>query len=275
MNSTSHDWVDTAPALEVWELAEVVATTWAVITACGWTPVTSTSPERPATRFLVHNALIGGPHFAQHQQAITDQIPEGRRRAEAMIPAIRRSLHPASTIGARLRSVVGSGTVHLSELPLPVTAVANQLGKGNARGLVATDGRVRSTNHALVGAVGERITVIGIVIRARPIRGFSRGAYNMQLIIDCGSFTAKLVAGKMWVYSVGVGDEISVSGIVRNHDMWDDQPQTELTATEPVAAAMESLNPGHPTRRRRAGVRRRFQNDANPAASARAQRTTP
>ncbi len=36
------------PAPAGWDLEEVVATTWAVIAACGWTPITSDSSARHA-----------------------------------------------------------------------------------------------------------------------------------------------------------------------------------------------------------------------------------
>jgi len=174
MTSSPNEKLHPAQNPEVWDLEMVVATTWAVITACGWTPVTSSSIDRPGTRFLVRNALIGGPSFHQHQEAINAQMADARCRAQALIPAMRRSLHPASTIGRRLLLVIRDGRVHPSDLALPVTAVANQMRRGNVRGLIGPSDKARSARLPYDLAIGERIAVTGVAVKVRPIRGFSR-----------------------------------------------------------------------------------------------------
>ena len=88
----------------------------------------------------------------------------------------------------------------------------------------------------------DRITVTGIVIQIRFIRGFARGTHN-TLLIDCGHFAVKLVSGRTWSEDVELGDEITVSGEVRGHEDWHGWSATVLSDTQPVALPASAPRP--------------------------------
>lgn len=269
MNSSPSRQHQAAP--EEWPLEEVVAASWATIASCGWTPVTSESPDRLMTRVLVHQVLTGGVVSPRYAEPILRSLPAGHQRAGALVAALRRSTSQARTTPEALERVLQAGRVARQDLALIVTAVAIQMGRGHRSGRLDLRGRWRPTCDDQIGALFERITVCGTVTRVRTIRGFTRGTHNVQLLIDCGDFTVKLVAGRHWVHSVELGDEVTVSGDVRGHQHADGRPQIVLSDTQPVPqpedASRRSSRPGV--------VRHRFQVDPNPSAATLAERTAP
>lgn len=258
---------------EDWPLEEVVAALWATIASCGWTPVTSESPDRLMTRVLVHQVLTRGVVSPRYAEPILRSMPAGHQRAGALLAALRRSTSQARTTPEALERVLQSGRVDRQDLALIVTAVAIQMGRGHRPGRLDLRGRRRPTSDDQVGALFERITVCGTVTRVRTIRGFTRGTHNVQLLIDCGDFTVKLVAGRHWVHSVELGDEVTVSGDVRGHGHADGRPQTVLSDTQPVPQPEDA--PQRSGHSRPGGVRHRFQDDPNPSPATLAERTAP
>jgi hypothetical protein len=258
---------------EDWPLDEVVAASWATIASCGWTPVTSESPDRLMTRVLVHQVLTSGVVSPRSAEPILRSLPAGHQRAGAVLAALRRSTSQRRTTPEELEGVLQAGRVARPDLALIVTAVATQMGRGHRHGRLDLRGRRRPTSDDQVGALFERITVCGTVTRVRSIRGFTRGTHNVQLLIDCGAFTVKLVAGRHWVHSVELGDEVTVSGDVRGHQHADGRPQTVLSDTQPVPQPEDA--PRESGRSRPGGVRHRFQVDSNPSPATLAERTAP
>ena len=258
---------------EEWTLEEVVAASWATIASCGWVPVTSESPDRLMTRVLVHQVLTGGVVSPKYAEPILRSLLAGHQRSGALLAALRRSTSRARTTPEALEGVLQAGRVARPDLALIVTAVATQMGRGHRPGRLDLRGRRRPTSDDQVGALFERITVCGTVTRVRTIRGFTRGTHNVQLLIDCGNFTVKLVAGRHWVHSVELGDEVTVSGDVRGHQHADGRPQTVLSDTQPVPQPEDA--PRRSSRCRPGGIRHRFQVDPNTAASTLAERTAP
>ena len=271
MNSTSPARDNPTPARQDWDLEEVVATTWAVIAACGWTPITSASDERPATRLVVRVTLTNDAPPDERHRTIANSLPAGRDRASAVISAILRTTGSDGTVGAIRLANMGANRIDTDHLAPIVTAVATQMGKAHRRGLVASNQQRRGPDRVPIGLMWEHINITGIVIQVRFVRGFVRGTHNTQLLIDCGSFAVKLVAGRRWVDSVELGDEITVSGEVRGHEDWSGWSATVLSDTQPVAQPTPTAA-ARPSRRQ-AGVRRRFQYKTNQAAKAVARRT--
>ncbi len=258
---------------EEWTLDEVIAASWATIASCGWTPITSASPDRLMTRLLVHQVLTGAAIPESYAEPILRSLPAGHQRAGALLAALRRSTSQSRTTSKEMVGVLRAGRVSRQDLALIVTAVATQMGRGHRPGRLDLRGRWRPTSDDQVGAVWERITVCGTVTRVRTIRGFTRGTHNVQLLIDCGDFTVKLVAGRRWVHSVELGDEVTVNGDVRGHQFSGGRPQTVLSDTQPVPQPEDA--PRKAERSRPEGVRHRFQVDPNPPASTLAERTAP
>lgn len=258
---------------EEWALDEVVAVSWATIASCGWTPVTSESPDRLMTRVLVHQVLTRGLVPPRYAEPILRSLPAGRQRAGSLLAALRRSISQSRTTPEVLEAVLQAGRVSSQDLALIVTAVANQMGRGHRPGCLDLRGRWRPTGDDQVGALFERITVCGTVTRVRTIRGFTRGTHNVQLLIDCGDFTVKLVAGRHLVHSVELGDEVTVSGDVRGYQQAVGRPQTVLSDTQPVPQPEDARR--RSSRSRPGGVRHRFQVDPNPSPATLAERTAP
>jgi hypothetical protein len=271
MNSSTATPPQATP--EEWPLDEVVAASWATIASCGWTPVTSESPDRLMTRVLVHQVLTGGVASPRYAEPILRSLPAGHQRAGSLLAALRRSTSQCRTTPEELEGVLQAGRVARPDLALIVTAVATQMGRGHRPGRLDLRGRRRPTPDDQVGALFERITACGTVTRVRTIRGFTRGTHNVHLIIDCGDFTVRLVAGRHWVHSVELGDEVTVSGDVRGHQLADGRPQTVLSDTQPVPQPEDAPRKlGHS---RPGGVRHRFQVDPNPSPATLAGRTAP
>jgi len=260
---------DQTPAPRDWDLEEVVATAWAVIAACGWTPITSDSHARRATRLLVHAALADDPDVGDHQGAIANCLPAGRARASAIITAILRTVDSDGLVGAFRLAALAADRVDSDHLAPIVTAVATQMGRAHRRGLLAAIHGRQELDPGPFGDLWERITVTGIVTGVRPIRGFVGGTHNTRLLIDCGHFGVKLISGRAWSSAVKLGDEINVSGEVRGHEDWHGWPATVLSDTQPVdLPAVESSK--HP---RQATVRHRFPDATQQASSTVARRS--
>lgn len=257
---------------ESWDLEEVVATTWAVIAAGGWTPITSDTYERPATKVLVRAVLNGDTAVGDHERAIANCLPAGHARAPAIIAAILHNTHPDRVIGATRHATMAVGTIGSDHLAWIVTAVATQMGRAHRRGLLTPDpGRHRSAPSP-AGVLWDRITVTGIVTGVRPIRGFVGGTHNIRLLLDCGQFGVKLISGRAWSEDVELGDEITVSGEVRGHEYWHGWPATLLSDTQPVVLPAVAMSAG---RSRRASVRHRFPDTTHPTVAAVARRAVP
>lgn len=258
-----------APTLHGWEPQEIVATTWAVIAATGWTPVTSASADRPATKRLVLAVLTGDAPSDERHRAIDNCLPAGRARASATIAAILRTTHSDAVVGATRLDHLTADTLGPDRLAPIVTAVAAQMGRAHRRGLVEPKKKRHDPTPLPVGELWQRITVTGIVTGARSIRGFVGGTHNIRLLLDCGRFGVKLISGRPWSADVELGDEITVSGEVRGHEYWHGWPATVLSDTWPVALPTADA----PARRsRKTTVRHRFPDTAHLAAAAMAGR---
>lgn len=268
MTSTPSTPDDATAAAREWELEDVVATTWATIAACGWTPITSDSDARPATRLLVHAFLTGDESLGDRRHAIANCLPAGRARTAAIINAIVRASHSDGLVGAFTLASMAADRIDSDHLAQVVTAVATQMGRVHRRGLVTTDSRRKASASVPVGALWERITVTGIVTGVRSIRGFVGGTHNIRLLIDCGHFGVKLISGRPWSGDVRLGDEITVSGEVRGHEDWHGWPATVLSDTQPVALPAADA-PKHSRQNR---VRHRFQDTTHAATTAVARR---
>jgi hypothetical protein len=258
-----------ASAPRDWDPEEVVATSWAVIAACGWTPITSDSYARRATRLLVHAALADDPAVGDHHGAIANCLPAGRARASAIITAILRIVDSDGLVGALRLAALSADRVDPDHLAPVVTAVATQIGRAHRRGLATpTPGRHQSDTGP-VGQLWDRITVTGIVTGVRSIRGFVGGTHNTRLLLDCGDFGVKLISGRAWSSAVELGDEITVSGEVRGHEDWHGWPATVLSDTQPVALPTDESS----NHSRQARVRHRFPDATQQASSTVARRT--
>lgn len=263
MNDASPNRKNAASAPAGWDLEEVVATSWAVIAACGWTPITSDSSARPATRLLVRAVLTQDASLGDHQRAIANCVPAGRARASAIIAAILRTVHSDGTVGEVRLANMDADRIDTDHLAPIVTAVATQMGRAHRRGVVSPDSGRHDSAQVPVGDLWARITVTGIVIGVRFIRGFVGGTHNIRLLIDCGHFGVKLISGRTWSEDVEVGDEITVSGQVRGHEFWHGWPATVLSDTQPVA--LPAAGPAKHARQARA--RHRFPVEAQQPAS--------
>lgn len=258
-----------APAPRDWDPEEVVATSWAVITACGWTPITSDSSARRATRLLVHAALADDVALGDHRSAIANCLPAGRARASAIITAILRTVDSDGLVGAFRLAALAADRVDSDHLAPIVTAVATQMGRAHRRGTATPTPGLHQSDSGAVGDPWDRITVTGIVTGVRSIRGFVGGTHNIRLILDCGHFGVKLISGRAWSGAVELGDEITVSGEVRGREDWHGWPATVLSDTQPVALPAEELS----KHSREARVRHRFPDAPQPASSTVARRT--
>lgn len=85
-----------------------------------------------------------------------------------------------------------------------------------------------------VGEVGQKLTVTGTVRAAKHLRitlndrGYSHDTTPVLLVIEAGNALVKTLTFAAWARDVARGDEITVTGVVKEHRAWYGTPQTVL-----------------------------------------------
>jgi hypothetical protein len=211
-----------------WDIESVLTYAWAVVAAHGWTP-TSAAGTRPATRDLVTDALIGGPHARDLLTSIADHLDQGQQMAARILAELPEHLTDSSGYQANLAAVLRAGSISLKHLGLAVSAVNawNRMVEHQVADEVRSQ---RRANVHHTGTVGESITLSGTVITATRVPGYHyRSPDQALLVIDCGTAIAKTITSAAWAYPVERGDQLTITGTVKAHEEYRGVPQTVLT----------------------------------------------
>lgn len=211
-----------------WAIESVLTYAWAVVAAHGWTAA-SAAGSRPATRDLVIDALLGGPHARDLLASIADHLDPGQRMASLILAELPEHLTSGSGYEANLAAVLRAGSVGPKHLGLAVSAV-NAWSRMVERQVADEVRSQRRDDVSYAGTVGQPLTLTGTVITATRIPGYHyRSPDQALLVIDCGKAIAKTITSAAWAYPVERGDQVTITGTVKAHEVYRGVPQTVLT----------------------------------------------
>ncbi|MCA0253591.1 MAG: hypothetical protein LCH76_15145 [Actinobacteria bacterium] len=211
-----------------WAIESILTYAWAVVAAHGWTPASATG-TRPATRDLVTDALLGGPHARDLLASIADHLDQGQHMATRILAELPAHLTSGSGYEANLADVLRAGSVGPKHLGLAVSAVNawNRMVEHQVADEVRSQ---RRDNVSHAGTVGQPITLTGTVLTATRVPGYHyRSPDQALLVIDCGTAVAKTITSATWAYPIERGDQVTITGIVKAHQEYRGVPQTVLT----------------------------------------------
>lgn len=226
-----------------WDLTDVLTYSWAVIETHGWVSA-STAGDRMATKDLVGEAIAGRGRDAEALRAsISGKLDEGRRMAPVIVKELSRAFTDATSgYEANLAAILRSGQVHRRKhLGLAVSAVTawnrqqEHQAAEQARAVARAQAADRAAQQRHVGTVGEPITMTGTVTMVRNIDGYRwNSPRQVLLVVDCGEAVAKMITTASWAYQIKPGQQLSVRGTVKAHDVFNGVPQTVLKRPKQV-----------------------------------------
>ena len=217
-----------------WDLESVLTYAWAVVETYGWAPASNTG-SRPATRDVVADAIRGGRPGEIILTAIAPKLVEGQQMAPRIVTELVPTLTSRTGYEANLAAILRTGRVNPAKhLGLAVSAV-NAWHRLNEDTIAeqAKTGQRREVKHA--GRVGERITLTGTVTTRMGVEGYRYDSPpQMLIVLDCGDAVAKMITTAAWAYDVKHGDQLTVTGIVKVHALYNGIPQTVLLRPKKV-----------------------------------------
>lgn len=215
-----------------WDLASVVAHSWAVIERYGWTSAAAAGGKRVATRDLVGKALVGGRDAEPLRADLAPLMGEALTHAHRIIADMPGLLTEPSGYQANLRVLADAGVVTGKHLGLAASIVPFWQ-RAHTQPASPAEPAQQPPERRHVGTVGEKITLTGTLTTAMNLGSYSYyGPDRQLLVLDCGDAIAKTITSAGWAADVHVGDTLTVTGTVKAHDSYHDQPQTVLTRTK-------------------------------------------
>ena len=88
-----------------------------------------------------------------------------------------------------------------------------------------------------LGTVGDKVEVTGVVATAMTVDGFAYNTTQRFLVVDAGATLAKIYTSAAWSYDVRSGDTVTLSAVVKKHEMYGTDKQTVLTRAKRIEAA--------------------------------------
>ena len=207
----------------------VVAAAWAAKQVYGWFPA-STDLGTP-TRERVSAYLYGHDKAAQEiQGALSPEIQTATEKAEEIIAALLNNLEGDGDYTTNLRVALRADHVAPKHMGLVVSAVAvyDQMISKHTR---KPAGRSQKPNSQYFGAVGEKITLAGRVVRLVATEshyGYAPST-SMLVIVEAGTAVAKMFTSAAWAFDVEEGDEVTITGTIKDHEEYQGTKQTVLT----------------------------------------------
>ncbi len=220
-----------APAA-TWDVDTVLAYAAAAVEAFGWTPSSAHDPGCVPTRDRVRLALVGGRGADLLRTSLEPFLADARERAPRIRDELVAGLDGTSGYEANLLAVLRATSVDARHLGLAVSAIT-------AHQRLTSDQqqarRVASDAVAYAGTVGEKLTMSGTVRTAMRVEGYTyHSPASALLVIDCGTAVAKMVTAARWAHSVKVGDQLTVTGTIKQHAEYNGTKQTVLTRPKRV-----------------------------------------
>lgn len=204
----------------------VLATAYAAVQTYGWRPSAMSSP----TREKVGMALIGvDSRSVQVRADIAVHVDAGYEIAPTIIATLTGALTGPDGYEANLRAALNAEYVTDRQIGLLCSAIGaydKHLGRESARQVQAVS--------EWIGTVGEKVTVTGTVTTALRVDGYMHGTSNKLVIVTTPAGVVKVVTAAEWAWDVAVGDQVTITGTVKDHTTYRDVKQTVLTRPKRV-----------------------------------------
>ncbi|CCI54695.1 MAG: hypothetical protein LKG20_12425 [Tetrasphaera jenkinsii] len=199
----------------------VIAVAYAAVQRFGWGSTYSKTP----TRMVVSDVLFGSrKKDAELRAELAPFIEQGER----MAPAITETV---------LAHVVESGDSFEANLAVILRAeYVPDNGYGILCAAIPVYDRLVGTKKAetepvvdaWIGTKGEKVTVTGRITTALTVDGYAYGSTQRLVVIETPAGVVKTYTAAAWAYDVDSGDEVTVTGVVKEHDTYRDRKQTVL-----------------------------------------------
>jgi len=212
-----------------WDVHSVLTYAAAAVEAFGWTPSSASEHGRVPTRDVVRLALTGGRGADQLRDQLAPHLADSQTRAPHLRADLLAGLTGGSGYEANLIAVLRGDAVDAKHLGLAVSAIpAHQRLTADRTSEASRQEAAQGVDH--VGAVGETVTLSGVVRTALRVDGYTyRSPDSVMLVVDCGTAVAKTTTAAAWAYGVHAGDPLTVTGVVKAHTEWNGIKQTVLT----------------------------------------------
>lgn len=234
------------PPAATWDVDTVLAYAAAAVEAFGWTPSSAHDPGCVPTRDRVRLALVGGRGADLLRTSLEPFLADAQEHAPHIRDELIAGLDGTSGYEANLLAVLRAASVDARHLGLAVSAITahqrltTQRHQQQAR-------RVASGAVEYAGTVGEKLTMSGTVRTAMRVEGYTyHSPASALLVVDCGTAVAKMVTAAGWAYAVKVGDQLTVTGTVKQHADYNGTKQTVLTRPKRVDPSPHA-HPDQPT----------------------------
>jgi hypothetical protein len=117
--------------------------------------------------------------------------------------------------------------------------------------------------------------VTGTITRKQRVLGSFYSTVSTMLEIDCATSIITIFSTARWADAAGIGEHVTITGTVKKYQCWHGIPETVLgwtkridtptKADQPLGEA-KAYRPASGWPKGKGRVRRRFQDDQNPAA---------
>lgn len=202
--------------------ATVLAYAYAAVEVYGWAPA---SFEHP-TKNIVAEALYGHGRLADEiRDELAPHLAAGENAAPAIATALLEGLTENYGYEANLTSALRAASVGPRELGLLCSAIPAYQ---RVTGAKATAAQHAEAPNAWLGRVDAPLTATGVIATALTVDGYAYGTTQRLLVITTPEGTVKVVTAAGWAYDVIQGDEVTVAGTVKAHEVYREHKQTRL-----------------------------------------------
>lgn len=200
----------------------ILAYAYAAIETFGWAPA---SFEHP-TKSVVDEALFGhGRRADEIRTALAPHLPAGDDVAPQVIAELLEHFTGDHGYEANLTAALRAASVGSRELGLLCSAIPAYQ---RLHGALDLADRKQSTPDEWLGQEGEKLTVTGSVVTDLTIDGYAYNSTQRLLVIATPEGTVKLVTAAAWAYEARTGDQVTIVGAVKAHELYRGHKQTRL-----------------------------------------------
>jgi len=199
----------------------VIAVAYAAVQRFGWASTYSNNP----TRMVVSNVLFGG---RKQDADLRAELAPFIEQAEEVAPAI------IETVLAHVAESDDSFEANLAVILRAEYVPDNGYGILCAaipvydRLVGAKKAEPEPVADAWIGTKGEKVAVTGRITTAMTVDGYVYGSTQRLIVIETPAGVVKTCTAASWAYDVNSGEEVTVTGVVKDHDTYRDRKQTVL-----------------------------------------------
>ncbi|MGV1010238.1 MAG: hypothetical protein ACOYBY_16800 [Dermatophilaceae bacterium] len=200
----------------------MVAYAHAAVQVYGWAP---SSFDR-STKQAVDEALYGRGRAADELRArLQPHLADGIQLAPTIINRLLCELTEEHGYEANLSAALRAAGVGPRELGLLCSAIPAYQ---RIIGAHAAQKEKPLVPSAWLGDIGDTLTVTGTIATDLTIDGYAYGTTQRLLIINTPEGTVKIITAAGWSYDATAGDEVTIVGTVKAHELYRDHKQTRL-----------------------------------------------